>query len=72
MTISEVIRILQEQLDINGDLPVFVNGEHGAEDMELSNSSHISVGAAINSLDPDINEMGDVQPFDAIMTIGGY
>lgn len=74
MTLSKVIKHLQTLEEVKGgDIPVFVNGEHGEGSPEPASEDHFSVGPADITLGGD----EDSRPFGIsadtiIMQIGGY
>ena len=73
MQLTEVIKQLQDQLEEWGDVPVFVNGEHGHNDPEVAQEQHFMVETAETGWggDEDFMPFG-IKPTTDIMQIGGF
>ena len=70
---SDVIEQLQANLELFGNLPVFVNGEYGTDNMIAAISKHISVGLPEIELDDDCLDRSTPSiTTKHVLTIGGW
>ena len=74
MTLDQVIEdLIKKREEHGGDVPVFVNGEYGIEDIELSKEDHFDIGPADIVLDCDHEDRPEgIRRDTIVMQIGGY
>jgi hypothetical protein len=68
---SEVIKRLEELIEIRGDVECFTNGEYGVENMEIMTNDHISVGEADLIMGEQYKDF-PVTKLQVVCNIGGY
>lgn len=75
MTLDEVIKHLEEQREIHGgDIPVFLNGEHGESQPIIAETIFFSFGEAdltLGNSEENIKRFGLLQK-QKILQIGGH
>lgn len=76
MLLSELIKQLQGELDKQGDMLVYTNGEFGTTQPIKITRDYITTGPAKIELDEELLEFavenGDVTPDTTVCYIGGY